>query len=167
MNNKKGFTLIEIICVIILITVVSVGVTVVVIKNNNEKVANILENNSSKFQDALEVYLSTHKEVINNVNENAKGAIVTLEVLKNEGLIEDNLEINYKKNYYLLSNAIIDVQAKTNIDCDSNQVSLAMIESWNVDTDKVVYICPKDSSTSTTVTIEGLQSQIDSLKNNN
>lgn len=151
MNKKRGFTLIEIIICIALIAIIGTAMTFVVIKSNKNKQIKTLENNKKILENALEVYLENHEEVQNNLENNAKGAIVTLEVLKNEGLIDEKQlkGIKLKKNYFFLSYSMLDT--KENTDCDNNVIPLSIVESWNVDTDKVVYICPRtDSGTSDT-----------------
>lgn len=55
MKNKKGFTLIEIIVCIVLITLIS---TISIIIINNKKQQSLLEKYSSKFENALQyIYL--------------------------------------------------------------------------------------------------------------
>lgn len=159
-KKRRGFTLIEIIISIIIITLVAGSVTVLTI-TKKKNIIKTLENNAPKFENALQVYLETHEDIIKNINNNAKGAIVTLEVLKNEGLIKDDLDIDYKKQYYLLSNAYL---APPDIDtsCDAEQVSLAVVESWNVDTDNVIYVCSNDNSDE----MEDLNERVSSLENN-
>lgn len=149
MNKKKGFTLIEIIICIALIAIISTTMTFVAIKNNKNKQIKILENNNKILENALEVYLENHEEIQTNLENSAKGAIVTLEVLKNEGLIDEKQfkGVELKKNYFFLSYSMLDT--KTNTDCENNVIPLSIIENWKVDTNKVVYICPKKGDTST------------------
>ena len=40
--------------------------------------------NSKNFENALEVYITKHPEIIDNVNNNVKGAVISLELLKEE-----------------------------------------------------------------------------------
>ncbi len=151
MNKKRGFTLIEIIICIALIAIISTTMTFVVIKSNKNKQIKTLENNNKILENALEVYLENHEEIQTNLENNAKGAIVTLEVLKNEGLIDEKQfkGVELKKNYFFLSYSMLDT--KENTDCDNNVIPLSIVKNWNVDTDKVVYICPRtDSGTSDT-----------------
>lgn len=147
--KKKGFTLVEIIICIALIAVIGTFSVVSVNKAMNIKgEAKLLENNASNFRDALEVYLSTHTEVLENVNNNAKAAVVSLELLKNEGLIKDNLDIDYKNNYFTLANAVLMPPDGDGSDECSDQIEIKTFASWELDDDatEVVYICPRAGS---------------------
>lgn len=150
--KKKGFTLIEIIICIALIAVIGTVSVVSVNKAMSVKgEAKILEKNEPNFRDALEVYLSTHTEVLENVNDNVKAAVVSLELLKNEGLISEDLGIDYKNNYFTLTNAVLledtedlsDVELK---DVCANQIEIKTFASWelNDDATEVVYVCPRE-----------------------
>lgn len=149
--NKKGFTLIEIIVVLIIITIIGVGSFVGVRVYNNNKTKNFY----SQFDDALSVYLAEHPEVYNNLSDNVEGAVVTLTVLKNAGLIKDNIvdldgnKLDYDNNYYVLSNAV-EVKDSSEADC-TGQVAISVLSSWGdlknkVDTSDILYICPKENS---------------------
>lgn len=173
--KKHGFTLIEIIICIILITTISVGTTIVVIKNNEKKEQNTLKKYENIFDNALEVYLSNHEEITTNLNNYAKAAAVTLEVLKNDGLISDDLDIDYKNNYYLLSNAqLLNNGETTNVDCDSDSdvVGIEIFKKWDLseyeDGKKVIYVCPTNDSSSTEdnskVGIDELEKRISALE---
>lgn len=150
MNNKKGFTLIEIIVCIALITTISITTSIIVFnKNKNEQT--LLEKYSNSFKNALEVYLSDNNEITYNIKNNAKAAVVTLEVLKNEGLIEKNIKgIDYKNNYFLLSNALLLDEKNTNTDCENDVISVEVFAKWDLEKNangkKVIYVCPKNSS---------------------
>lgn len=164
MNKKRGFTLIEIIICIALIAIIGTTMTFVVINSNKNKQIKILENNNKILENALEVYLENHEEIQTNLENNAKGAVVTLEVLKNEGLIDEKQfkGIELKKNYFFLSYSMLD--NKPNTDCDNNVIPLSIVKSWNVDTDKVVYICPRTDSGSGGSTSSGENSTSDENK---
>lgn len=157
--RKKGFTMIELVVSIAIITLVGATTTLIIINNNKNKEIKTLKNNSTKLYEALQVYLETNKDVINNVNKNAKGAIITLETLKNEGLIKNDLNVDYKKKYYLITNAVM-APSNEQINCEKDQVELSIVESWNVDTDKVIYIC----SNNNTYDDSSLQDTISSLQ---
>lgn len=172
MKKKKGFTLIEIIICIALISIIATTMTITIVKNKRKNELNILEKNSTKLENALQVYLTNHKEVTYNLKNNAKAAAITLEVLKNEGLIDDTLKIdNYKKKYFLVSNAkLLDPKdGKDESDCENDVVGVEIFKSWDLSKDangnKVIYVCPKNnSSSSNDNAITGLQQQVDSLK---
>lgn len=145
---KKGFTLIEIIISISLIAIIGTISVVSIVSLRKAKVENLLESNSKVLNNALEVYLEKHPEVTNNVNNNFKGAVVTLKVLKDEGLIDIKglKESEYRNKYYFLSNSVLADNNEVDwSSCDNNLLGLNYIPSWDVDTDKVIYICPKSS----------------------
>ena len=148
--KNKGFTLIEIIICISLLTLVGTISIISIVKLTKIKTADLLEKNSRVLNNALEVYLDKHPEITNNVNDNFEGAIVTLEVLKNDGLIDIKglPKKEYKKNYFLLSktNIVLSGKFKGNDSCGDNLLRVASIASWNVNTDEVVYICPTESN---------------------
>lgn len=149
MKNKRGFTLIEIIICISLIVIIGVSATVVVLKANKTREISILKANEKKLENALQVYVSNHKEITTNLNNNAKAALVTLETLKNEGLIKDDMKVDYKENYFMLSNAVLAPAGK--FDCENNVIGIEVFKKWDLkelDGSKVIYICPRDNGVS-------------------
>ena len=151
---KKGFTLIEIIVVIVLLAVIGTGSTIAVIKVQDKKTEDLLVKNEKKLENALDVYLANHNEVINNINNNSEGAIVSLELLKNEGLITEELGNN--KEYFIVSKALLSNSIPTEEDCE-NGLNIETIASWVKDEDpsKVLYFCPKTYKTKECVTTTG------------
>lgn len=156
-KESKGFTLIEIIVAIVLISVI--GVSSVVGVNYAKKVSEEkkIDKTYSQFDEALDVYLSNHPEIYENLESNVEGAVVTLELLKNEGLVTENVinpetnePIDYENSYYVLSDAVMLSEEAEEDVCDG-QVSLNVLKSWKtlkdkVETSDIIYICPKDSS---------------------
>ncbi|MBQ3021223.1 MAG: type II secretion system protein [Bacilli bacterium] len=177
--KKKGFTLIEIIVAIALISIIGVSsvVTINVTKEKNEKKR--LEKFYSQFDEALEVYLSSHQEIYTNLQDNVEGAVITLETLKNEGLVKDNIidpetnqVIDYENKYYILSDAVLLEDKVTEEDvqnaCDG-RVEISVINSWGtlkdkVNTSDVIYVCPKEAKTEEDNTIDELLQRIESLE---
>lgn len=158
--KKNGFTLVEIIVVVVLLSIITT-ISIVninsVTKNKNIKSQNKIFSN---FDNALDVYLSNHPEIYKNLKDNAEGAIITLELLKNEGLISDNIQdpttkqnIDYSNNYYVLADAVLlsDEEAEeSNKNC-SGQIAITVIKNWEVlngtiAENDVVYICPKNET---------------------
>ena len=151
--KKNGFTLIELILSISLITIIGVSSFIVVINHNKNKEIKVLEKNNKMLENALSVYLDSHPEVTTNLDENAKAAIVTLEVLKEDGLIKDNLDVDYSNNYFLLSNAKLleSKEDQNNVDCDNDVISIEVFKKWDLSEEngsKVMYVCPKSNSNS-------------------
>lgn len=132
--TKNGFTLIEIIVFLVIITLIGVGsfVGVKVVQNNKEK------DFYSQFDDALNIYLELHNEIYINLRDNVEGAVITLDVLKNEGLIKDNIidlngnKLDYIQNYYILSDAVISNDKSK---CE-NKVSISILKSWDIKSGK-------------------------------
>ncbi len=175
MRKNKGFTLIEIIICIALISIIATTMTITIVKNKRKNELNILEKNSTKLENALQVYLANHKEVTYNLKNNTKAAAITLEVLKNEGLIDDTLKIdNYKKKYFLVSNAkLLETKdGKDESDCENDVVGVEIFKSWDLSKDadgsKVIYVCPKtnesDSSNSLNDEVNDLKKKISELE---
>ena len=167
---KKGFTLIEIILSLSLISLIGITTTVLILNNNKNKEIKILKQNSQKLENALNVYLDSHPEVTTNLNDNAKAAIVTLETLKSEGLISDKLDVNYKNEYFLLSNArLLDSESEKNkADCNNDVISVEIFKKWDLtetDGSKVIYVCPKNGDeTNNNVNVEELQKRVEALE---
>ena len=170
MNSKKGFTLIEVIVAISLISLIGISTTILIVNNYKNQEIKLLEKYSTTLENALNVYLDIHPEVITNLDENAKGAIVTLETLKNDGLISDNLNIEYKKYYYLLSNFKLLEDKNEDKTCDNDVIGIDMIKSWDLnkyDSKNVIYVCPKNNIDESILNskITSLEEKINILEN--
>ena len=170
--KKKGFTLIEIIIAIVLISLIGVTSVVTVTKVNEKKELKNIQKMNSNLTNALEVYLSNHSEIEENIISNVKAAVVTLEHLKNEGLIQEGLvnpsdgkKFDYKKSYFMLSYGGTGTSAtfSGSNDCENNQIGINVIKSWDLsqfNSSDVIYICPvKDYSSE----ITDLQNSINDL----
>lgn len=167
--KKRGFTLIEIIISVSLIAIIGTISIVSIISLRKAKVENLLESNSKVLNNALEVYLEKHPEVTNNVNNNFKGAVVTLQVLKDEGLIDIKglSKDAYEENYYFLSNSVLadgsTAVSDANKECDNNILSVQTVSSWNLknlDKSKIIYICPTSGSGSTTTDLVNVKNYV-------
>ena len=171
--KKRGFTLIEIIISISLIAIIGTISIVSIISLRKAKVENLLESNSKVLNNALEVYLEKHPEVTNNVNNNFKGAVVTLQVLKDEGLIDIKglSDKNYKENYYFLSNSVLaDGNKVDESKCENNILSLQTVTSWNLNNlnpEQIIYICPTSGSGNTTTDLVNVKNYVAKGENPN
>lgn len=171
--KKRGFTLIEIIISISLIAIIGTISVVSIVSLRKAKVENLLESNSKVLNNALEVYLEKHPEVTNNVNNNFKGAVVTLQVLKDEGLIDIKglSDRDYKKNYYFLSNSVLaDGNKVDESKCENNILSLQTVTSWdlnNLDPEQIIYICPTSGSGNTTTSLVNVKNYVAKGENPN
>lgn len=152
--NKRGFTLIEIIVCIALLSIIGTSLTVSIVNINNKNENKVLEKNSDDFTTALNIYLATHEEVIDSITNDVEGAVISLELLKNEGLIVDNLNIDYKENYFLLSDAVLLDNSSNGESACSGRISISTIKSWELDkydSSDVLYICPKNNNMGTSI----------------
>ena len=176
-KNKKGYTLIEIIIAIALITVIATIsiVSITNIKKSSE--AKKLNNAFKVFDNALDVYLSNHSEIYENIQNNVEGAVITLEVLKNEGLVSDkiinpitNKLVDYKNNYYVLADAVVDEENQDEEKLCDGRVAISVLKSWDelskngLDENNVIYICPRSESKTDDSKIKELEERIDRLQ---
>lgn len=139
--KKKGFTLIEIIVCIVIISLIAVGsfVGIKIIQNkDNDKINEIILN-------AASVYSETNKDkygltILNAVTDYAKGVKIPLTTLVDEGYLEqkyvDEIEEKYTKSssnesFYVLL-------AEVNNYCESGA---EFILSWTMIEDTPIFLC--------------------------
>lgn len=92
MKNKKGFTLIEIIAVIVLLTVISLIVFIsvtTVIKNNKLKQLKVFSDN---LTNAAEVYMADKKDEFSNFNKVGDITVITSSEMIEAGYIDENMD---------------------------------------------------------------------------
>ncbi len=185
-NGKRGFTLAEIIICIVLIAIIGtisiVGITRAVANKETKEYSKLNKN----LLAALEVYLSTHEEVEENLMLNSKAAVITLETLKKEGLISDDLynpitkeKLDYTDNYFTLleGKVVSDTEIKSdanNTSCDYNQIGINIINTWdlkNLKNEDVIYVCPRKDYTEEIKALQDkvdeLSSELENIKSNN
>lgn len=176
-KNKKGYTLIEIIIAITLITVIAT-ISIVSITNIKKSSETKRLNNAFKvFDNALDVYLSNHSEIYKNIEDNVEGAVITLEVLKNEGLVSDkiinpitNKVVDYENNYYVLADAVVDEENQDEEKLCDGRVAISVLKSWDelskngLDKNNVIYICPRSESQTDDSKIKELEEKINRLQ---
>lgn len=182
LQKKKGFTLIEIIVCIVLIALIGTSATIGITKAVSNNKYNNLNKITTNFENALEVYLSLHQEVEENLMLSTKAAVITLETLKNEGLIEagiknpvDNETFDYTNTYFALLDAEVVENDPLESDgsCDFKQIGINVIKSWNLEglDSEVIYICPRKDYTEEInllqEKVDDLASQIEDLKSKN
>lgn len=177
--NKKAFTLLEIIITISIISLVSVSFIVGINFINKKKLDKQIEKISKTFDNALNVYLSEHSEIYENLSDNVEGAVITLDLLKNEGLIKDkiidpktNSAYDYKNNYYVLSDAVLlktqdEIEKNGENECNG-RVEISVFRSWtdisNEASNSVIYICPKSSSSENDSKNKELEDRVSKLE---
>lgn len=159
--NKKGFTLIEIIICIGIISIIGTTTSVITIKLKNNKSLNDLTNNILK---AAEVYANTEKDengnnYINEV-ENGRGGIkIPLSSLVNKGYVKkeeankiykeykNSKKISSGEDYYIL---LADgSNNKEEYYCENNEYKLEA--SWKMDGEKTIYLCNKKGNNTNNV----------------
>lgn len=142
--NKKGFTLIEMIISLTLITILGVS-SVVGIKyvNKNIRISK-LDEITDKALLAAKVYIETNKETYNQLYNKQNGIIIPLNVLVNEGLLSlkntDLKKSDYEDEYIVT--ALTDTKGEGCIDITTNA-------SWNLSKDNPIYICSSNDGFST------------------
>lgn len=89
MKNKKGFTLIEIIVCLVLITAIGTGVTLTIVKNDNpqEKIDNV----TKVVKSASEVYLSANTQLVDKLNKNQGFLVLDVQELIELGYLKTNI----------------------------------------------------------------------------
>lgn len=145
--NKKGFTLIEIIICVALISVIGTVSTIFIIKNKNTDFESI----TKEILESAKVFATIEKDeegntYMNGVYNGRRGVSIPLKTLVNEGYIEENL-VNkvYEKTktkkeedqFILLLSTTESPSKRTN--CADNQIILKA--SWTIKEDKPIYLC--------------------------
>ena len=162
MKNKKGFTIIEIIVCIAIISAISIS-SIIILKNRNDNNINKI---SKKILTAAQVYANIEKDengyiYMNKITKGAKGVKIPLMSLVNKGYVEkDDAEYIYKHtntnkgdgDYYVL--LVEGTQTKPadgdNSYCDVEEIQT--IASW-MSENKPVYLCNKVNTINNTPNI--------------
>lgn len=104
--NNKGFTLIEITAVVLLLAVLTVFIVPsvnTIIDNNKAKICNSIVVNA---EDAAENYTYKYTGIVNNAITNSGSFNVTLLTLQKEGLLDTKLENPYTKELIPNTNTV-------------------------------------------------------------
>lgn len=137
--NKHGFTLIEIIIVIALISIIGVGsfVGVKTIQKNKDELKEI----TNRIIESASVYIENEKDTngnyyINGINEGGQGLILPLDTLYDEGYIKES---DYKYVIKKVSNEkrYVVIGYKTEDECKTGGITIDV--NWN---DKEVVTTP-------------------------
>lgn len=157
MNKKKGFTLIEIIICITLITIIGTAMTFTVLKSKDNKFKEV----EKRILTAASVYVSTAKDENGETYENGiynggSGTVINLNVLYNNGFLSEDLKKEIeKRNYKLEDNYVLALLGNGEEGNDCNGINYTL--SWDkIDKsnkkDKPVYLCKKNNQQQTTDT---------------
>lgn len=104
--KKNGFTLIEIIVALSLITIIGVGSFVGIRYANHKTLITKLNQISNKASEAAQIYIETNKTATNQLYNNKNGVSLPLQLLVNEGLLTldgTKLTPNDIKNQYVVT----------------------------------------------------------------
>ena len=137
--NKHGFTLIEIIIVIALISIIGVGsvVGVKTIQKNKSELTEI----TNRIIESASVYIENEKDTngnyyINGINEGGQGLILPLDTLYDEGYIKEN-DYNYVIKKISNEKRYVVIGYKTEDECKTGGITIDV--NWN---DKEVVTTP-------------------------
>ena len=163
---KKGFTLIEIVVSITLITLIGVTSTILIIKNNNKE--NPL---NKKIYEAANVFIATETDENGNsyeygITNGAKGIQFTVQNLYDKGYLSDNIVNDLKKEtnetdlskLYILASVSIHTDKEN--ECGSNLILFS--NSWDKTKTEPIYLCPYNENNDSGNTII---SEIEPIKN--
>ena len=139
---KKGFTLIEIIVGIALITLIGVGSFIGIRLVDRKLELDKLNKITDKVLNAASVYFETNKVAYNELYNNKSAAIIPLKTLVNEGLL--NLDNTKLDDQTIEKNYVVQYLGKGTGGGESNCTDLStIITSWNSTTP--IYICADSS----------------------
>ena len=165
--NKKGFTIIEIIICLGIITLIGTISTVVLVKNNKDKNIEKITNN---IFDAAKVFANIEKDedgnnYINEIEKGRGGVKIPLSILVNKGYVKkedanviyneykDTKKLENNEDYYIL---LLDgSESKTDsYFCENNQYQLEA--SWKIDKNKTLYLCNNKVSSGSSSSLSDL-----------
>ncbi len=165
--NKKGFTIIEIIICLGIITLIGTISTVVLVKNNKDKNIEKITNN---ILDAAKVFANVEKDedgnnYINEIEKGRGGVKISLSILVNKGYVKkeeasviyneykDTKKLENNEDYYVL---LLDgSESKTDsYFCENNQYQLEA--SWKIDKNKTLYLCNNKVSSGSSSSLSDL-----------
>ena len=139
---KKGFTLVEIILSIALITVVGIGATIGFIQYNKNSKEKTLNNMSDEILTALRVYIETDSEAKKRIYEDYEGMAITLNKLESEGLIDfGDLDVQDDYVVAMLSN-------------ESDCSDITTVNNWDL-SNGPLYICSKSNGSQNLFAVGG------------
>ena len=164
MKNNKGFTLVEIIVCIALISIIGVSSTIIVIKtknkNNNVNILNgtkmsaKLSNITNKILQAANVYIAVEKDGNGNTYETGiknggKGLYIKVQTLVDNGYLDKSVLDNLKKETDKLTSELqllaVDAVNKKDDKLCNNSNAIEYTVSWSNNNDKPIYLCPYDN----------------------
>lgn len=167
--NKKGFTIIEIIICLGIITLIGTICTVVLVKNNKDK---NIEKITNIILDAAKVFANVEKDedgnnYISEIEKGRGGVKIPLSILVNKGYVKkEDANVIYNEykdtkvlkegtdeDYYVL---LLDGRESEtdSFYCENNQYQLEA--SWKIDAGKTLYLCNKKISNGSSSSLRNL-----------
>lgn len=155
MINKRGFTLIEIVISVGLLFLICTSAFITVFLVNKKTNIKELNQMKDKIYLAVSVYLENNKEAKEQIYQKENGAVIPLNILQKEGLI-DFKNINIKRKYVVaaLGNSVNSTEC----------VDVSIVNSWDKG-DKVIYLCGNNNQ-ELKDRIKKLEDEIEILKSN-
>jgi len=142
--KKRGFTLIEIIISISLLTLIGVGSFFSIRLVNKNIRINRLEQITDKALTAAETYIETNKKTYNELYKKQNSVMIPLNVLVDEGLLNlDNTDI--KKSDYENEYVITMLTEEQN---SGECIDVRSVTSWNENMNEPIYICTDEKGNS-------------------
>ena len=146
--NKKGFTLVEIIvCIAIIVVLGTVSIVGINYVSKSIKVSK-LKDIEDQIMTAAKIYMETNKKAEYQLNEENNSAVIPLNVLVNEGLLDlsmTDLDIDDVSDEYVIATL---GNYKVGADCINITEG-----SWNLSKDSPLYICTDSSTGNSNLTI--------------
>lgn len=150
MNNKKGFTLIEIVICISLIVIIGVSSFIGIRLVDKRLVKDKLDQITDRAIEAAQVYLETNNEAKIQLYENNNGVSLPLQFLVSEGLLTlDGTKLN---NNDIKDQYVISFLDGTNGSGKDNCEKITSTTSWG--NDKEIYLCMNSDGSSNLATID-------------
>lgn len=148
MKKKKGFTLIEIIVCISLITIISVGSFIGIKLVDKKILVSELNQITDKAVRAAQVYIETNKEASHQLYSNNNGVSLPLKLLVNEGLL--NLDGTKLDDKSIENQYVVTFLGGTG--SSDNCEKITSTTSWS--NNKPIYLCMNGSGGSNLATID-------------
>lgn len=147
-NKKRGFTLIEIITCIALISLIGIG-TIIGLNINKGKVTN---DKDKKIKEAIEVYLATEKDnegltYLNGIQNGGKGLYFTVNDLYETGYLDEKTVSTLEKETKKTRNELKLLASESVYDdsdtaCGTGYIKIDFSWTYNSNTEPI-YLCPK------------------------
>ena len=110
MKNKKGFTLTELLIVLVLLVSISTLSIVEVVTLQNRSKERRLNELITEIEEAADIYINTDMELVSSILNDGVEECTTIRVLQEEGLLKRNL-INPMNEEEISNNLCVNSKA--------------------------------------------------------